>query len=70
MRLDFALRLLGPFAVAVFAGVGIAKVAGTTAAGIGAYLTLIAAEAAVVLWSRYHLRLARHRLDRLRASRR
>ena len=70
MRLEFALRVLEPFAVAVFAGVAIATADGPTAGGIGAYLTLLAAGVAVVLWSRYQLRRSRRRLARLHASRR
>lgn len=69
-RLQFALRVLGPFAVAVFAGVAVASADGPTAGGIGAYLTLLTAQAAVILWGHYHLRRARRRLANLHAARR
>jgi hypothetical protein len=65
-----ALRLLvGPLAVAIFAGVQLAPHGHATAA-FGAYLTFLASQAAVMLWARYRLRRARKLLAASRQSRR
>lgn len=70
VRLQFTIRVLGPLVLAVFAGVEIAAAEGSTAGGLGAYLTLVTAEAAIILWGHYQHRRARRRLAKLRASRR
>jgi hypothetical protein len=53
---------LGPLLVALLAGIGLWRY-GVLFATVGAYLTFVATQAAVVWWSRYQLRLARRRLD-------
>lgn len=60
--------LLGPLAVAIFAGFQLASY-GAGIAVVGAYATLVTAEAAVLGWDRLRLRLARRRIDAFRARR-
>lgn len=60
--------VLGPLAVAAFAGAQLSPY-GRTAEVIGAYLTFLASQAAVLLWARYRLHRARRRLAAFRASR-
>jgi hypothetical protein len=65
-----AFRLvLGPLAVAVFAGIQLAPHGRATAA-FGAYLTFLACQAAVVAWTHHNLRRAHKRLAAWRSSRR
>jgi hypothetical protein len=55
------LRLIvGPLAVAIFAGIRLAPYGALTAAA-GVYFTFVVAQAAIVLWARYQLRRARSR---------
>lgn len=70
ITLRAVLRLLiGPLAVAAFAGVQLARY-GIAAAAIGAYVTFLVSHHAVRLWARYRLHRARKRLAALRESRR
>jgi hypothetical protein len=57
--------VLGPLAVAVLAGVVLARF-GILRAAAGAYLVFFVAHVAVRQWARLHLRLARRRLRLLR----
>jgi len=59
MRFIFRL-LLGPLVVAMFAGIRLEPYGLMTSAA-GAYLTFTVAQAAIVAWGRYQLRLARRR---------
>jgi hypothetical protein len=59
--------VLGPLAVAVFAGAQLHPY-GRTAEAVGAYVTFLTAQAAVLAWSSYRLRRARRRLAAFRAS--
>lgn len=61
VRARVLLRLLvGPIAVAVFAGIRLAPYGAFTLAA-GAYFTFTVAQGAILVWGRYQLRLARRR---------
>ena len=64
----FSAVVLGPSAVAVFAGAELHPY-GLTAEAVGASVTFLVAQAAVLSWSRYRLWRARRRLAAFRASR-
>lgn len=68
LRLLSRRLLLGPFAVAIFAGLQLGSY-GTLAAALGAYATFVTAEAAVIGWDRLRLRRARKQIDAFRARR-
>jgi hypothetical protein len=53
LRLLSRRLLLGPLAVAIFAGTQLASY-GTLAAALGAYATFVTAEAAVLAWDKLH----------------
>jgi hypothetical protein len=59
----------GPFVLALLAGIQLSGY-GVLAAAAGAYVTFAVAEAGVVLWGRYQLRLARRRVATHRHLRR
>jgi len=61
VRMRVILRLLlGPLAVAVFVGIRLGP-DGIITSAAGAYLTFMGTQAAIFVWGRYQLRLARSR---------
>lgn len=55
--------------LAVFTGVELGS-HGVLAAALGAYATLVTAEAAIIGWDTLRVRAARRRIEAIRASRR
>jgi hypothetical protein len=60
--------MLGPLAVAIFAGFQLGSY-GILAAALGAYVTFVTAEVAVIGWDKLRLRRARKQIDAFRARR-
>jgi hypothetical protein len=60
--------LIGPLLVGLLAGIELRRY-GVAAAAAGVYFVFVAAEATVLLWGRYQLRLARRRLPSRRRPR-